>query len=132
MRKVCIAIMLCLPFPLFSASSDDVTDVMKRIKWLGGSTVSLESRSGVVIYVDLADCTPSKKGDVILYTHPHGDHYVPGIAEDVAQPAALIAAPFEIPSGKIIKIGETIDRKDVRIMAVPAYNIKKAGLHPKE
>jgi len=132
MKKISVLLVIILSVPVIAASDDAIADAMKRIKWLGGAAMTVESRSGVVIHVDLADCVPSKKGDILLYTHPHGDHYLPRVIEDAAKEGAVIAAPFEIESGKRIKSGETFEVKGISITAVPAYNIKKAGFHPKE
>ena len=124
--------MILAAVPVLSATDNGIADVMKRIKWLGGAALTVENGSGVVIHIDLADSVPQKKGDIILYTHPHGDHYVPGTIEEAAGNGVQIFAPFDIPGGKKIKPGDSFESKGIKISAVPAYNIKKAGLHPKE
>ena len=132
MKKILMLLMILSAVPVLSATDSEIADVMKRIKWLGGAAMTIESKSGVVIHVDLADCIPAKKGDILLYTHPHGDHYLPRVIEESINDGAVIMAPFDIASGKIIKAGETSELKGIKITAVPAYNIKKAGFHPKE
>ena len=132
MKKTLVLLMILSAVPVLAATDNEIADVMKRIKWLGGAALTIESGSGIVIHVDLADCIPQKKGDILLYTHPHGDHYLPRVIEESINKGAVIMAPFEIASGKIIKAGETVELKGITITAVPAYNIKKAGLHLKE
>ena len=70
-------------------------------------------------------------GSVVLYTHDHGDHYNAAAAKSLRERGATIIAPFAVPGGQLIKVGQKIAIGGLEIEAVPAYNVKKTQYHPK-
>lgn len=103
----------------------------KMIHWLGHASFRFESSGGHVIYVDPYRLkNPQKKADVILITHDHYDHFS---ADDIAKILDLktsIYGPKSL-SGRIknpvniMKPGDAVTFKDIRIEAVHSYNTDK-------
>ena len=83
------------------------------------------------IYVDpwskLTDFTKLPKADLILITHEHMDHLDPVAIKAVTKDGTLVVANRasvpKIPSCRVMTNGESATILDLKIEAVPAYNI---------
>jgi len=127
----------------FEVDTFDTTHGDLEITFIGHGTLMF-SLYGRTLHVDpwskLADYSKLPKADVILITHDHFDHLDPKAIEAVgADDTTIIANPVsaeKIPGAKAIKNGETKTVDNLKIEAVPAYNIvhkRESGepYHPK-
>lgn len=109
--------------------------MVEYIKWLGHASI-LISIGGKNIYVDPWKLIKEQpKGDLILITHPHHDHFSPDDINKIIKNDSVIIGPHEIlkiktGEKKEIKPGQEIDLKWVKIKAISAYNTNK-NFHPK-
>ena len=109
--------------------------MVEFIKWLGHASI-LISIGGKNIYIDpwkLIKIEP--KGDLILITHSHYDHFSPDDINKIVKNDSTIIGPHEILKIKTgikkeVKPGDEVDLKWVKVKAVPAYNVNK-NYHPK-
>ena len=84
-----------------------------------------------VIYVDpvsrYADYTTMPKADLICITHEHGDHLDPKAVEVLRKEGTkiLLSEPCadRVMSGIVMKNGDVQEVADIKIKAVPAYNL---------
>lgn len=117
------------------ASKEGVKMMLKKIHWLGHDGFRIDSEN--VIYFDPLElkqgATPA---DIILITHPHYDHCSPKDVAKIQKKGTVIVTTADCAeklSGdiKIVKPGDTITVKGVKIEAVPAYNVDKT-FHTKD
>ena len=114
-----------------------------KITFVGHGTLMFEF-GGKVIHVDpvsnLTDYSRLPKANLILITHEHGDHLDPKAIEVLrTKNTDLILTEKcaeKVTGGLVMKNGQTIVMKGLKIEAVPAYNIvhvRSAGnpFHPK-
>jgi len=114
-----------------------------KVTFIGHGTLMFEF-GGKVIHIDpisnLTDYSRLPKADLILITHEHGDHLDPRAIEVLrTKNTDLILTEKgaeKVTGGLVMKNGQTIARKGIKIEAVPAYNIvhvRSAGnpFHPK-
>lgn len=106
------------------------------------SSIRLESKQGIVIYVDpYGFATEPHDADLILITHTHFDHFSPEDIERVRKPHAAFAMPAT-GRGEFAKAGftsadvvflapyEHVTLQGIEVETVPAYNANKR-FHPK-
>ena len=104
------------------------------LKWLGNSGFLIKNSK--VIYIDPYNIKEnSEKADLILLTHSHYDHCSVADMEKIIQEGTKIVMPadcqskitrFSIPIRmEIIEPGQELVFGDIKISAVPAYNINK-------
>jgi L-ascorbate metabolism protein UlaG (beta-lactamase superfamily) len=117
---------------------------MKGIEWLGHD--SFRITGSATVYIDpwqLSKGAPP--ADLVLVTHEHGDHFNRSDIASVSTPQTVVIGPAEVTSKLTgaqtltIAPGETLTVGNVKVMAVPAYNLNKyadpkAGVlfHPRE
>jgi L-ascorbate metabolism protein UlaG (beta-lactamase superfamily) len=114
-----------------------------KITFIGHGSLMFDF-GGKAIYADpvsnLADYSRLPKADLILITHEHGDHLDPkAIGLLRTADTDLILTPIgaeKVAGGIVMKNGQTILKKGIKIEAVPAYNVvhmRSAGnpFHPK-
>jgi L-ascorbate metabolism protein UlaG (beta-lactamase superfamily) len=114
-----------------------------KITFVGHGTLMFQYQ-GKVVHVDpwsnLANYSKLPKADVILITHEHADHLDPKAVEMLRKEQTDIlltqACADKVPGGKVIKNGETQTIANLKIEAVPAYNIVQkrpdgTAFHPK-
>lgn len=101
-----------------------------EITFVGHGTL-LFTLGKTVLHVDPvsreADYTKLPKADLILVTHEHGDHLDPAAIAAVRQEQTVIllsqkCAP-SVPGSIVMKNGDTRTVGEVKIEAVPAYNL---------
>ena len=109
-----------------------------EIDWLGHAGFLIKNSK--IIYVDPYQISVGlPKADIILITHSHYDHCSIADMEKIVKDGTRIIAPADCPSKfrrfncaiklEIIEPLHELDIDDVRILAVPAYNIDKP-FHP--
>lgn len=110
------------------------------IYFIGHGTLMFEF-NGKIIHVDpwskLTDYNKLPKADLILITHQHGDHYDSTAIELLTKKTTqliLNSGLYEtIDKGEMLKNGDSRIFQDIKIEAVPAYNITpgREKFHPK-
>lgn len=102
------------------------------ITWLGHASV-LISDGDINIYFDpwkLSGKLPT--ADIVLVTHEHHDHYSEEDIAMISRKGTRVVAPMKTDVvTDVMKPGEELSIGDIRITAVPAYNIGK-GFHPRD
>ena len=110
-----------------------IDDMLAKMTWLGHDCFRIDGSK--TVYIDPYNIEPGKEADLVLVTHDHFDHCSPDDVEKIQQPDTVIVTEKDAAqklSGnvKTVKPGESLAIDDVRIEAVPAYNIDK-DFHPK-
>ena len=108
-----------------------------EIFWLGHAAFKIVMFSGRKIYLDPYKIKKDEeKADIIVTSHTHGDHFSNSDIKKLWTEDTVLLGPESIASslkefnGQPLKIGGSFDYKDLSIILVPAYTIKKAT-HPK-
>jgi L-ascorbate metabolism protein UlaG (beta-lactamase superfamily) len=100
----------------------------KHLKWFGQSAFKLAAGTGEVLFIDPFR-VPSSAGpaDMILITHPHGDHFDRRAVRGLRTGNTVIVVPQpSLESGlEGISWGQMIKVGDIGVTAVPAYNLGK-------
>ncbi len=145
---------LMMPMVLIAAAPASVaksfeTDVLPtaagdlKITFIGHSSLMFEF-GGKVIYSDpsgqYGDFSGLPKADLILTAHEHGDHFDLETIKKISKKGTkVVMTPLcadKLPSGIVLKNGESATVEGIRIEAVPAYNLihmrsPGAPYHPK-
>lgn len=123
---------------LVDGGADQTVDqFVDNMHWIEQSAFRIEG-SKFTIYTDPISITENDEADIILITHPHGDHYSATDIAKIATSKTILIAPAEIVySGTIGKRITLIPGEEytafgcIKIEAVPAYNIVKTQYHAK-
>lgn len=109
-----------------------------EISWLRHAAFKI--KAGKTIYIDPYQLQETEKADIILITHPHFDHCsiadIAKIAKDGtaiichASCQSLITKLSQKINMQLMQAGDELTIGNVKIKAIPAYNIKKQ-FHPK-
>jgi L-ascorbate metabolism protein UlaG (beta-lactamase superfamily) len=100
--------------------------------WFLGHGTLMFRYNDVIIHIDpysaVADYATLPKADLILITHQHGDHLDLNAIEKIKKSSTMIycnalSAP-KLREAKIMKNGDVIMAGEIKIEAVPAYNIR--------
>jgi len=116
--------------------------LVANLHWLGHDAFRIDA-DGLVVYLDpFLLQAGGPKADLILITHEHMDHNNPGDVVKIKKADTIIvtvAKGAEKLSGdiRIIKPGEEMTVRGIRVRAVPAYNTNKfrspgVPFHPRE
>ena len=127
----------------------DVGKVLKGVVHLGDNDIRFHTKNGIVVFIDpitgptdsLVIKTGFVKPDLILITHPHEDHFQPGVLQDYlkANPKAVLAGPAEVArlaqekginGMKTVAPGQDYTMAGVDFRAMPAYFLE-GNSHPK-
>jgi len=114
-----------------------------KVHWLGHDSFVLQGSKTVVI--DPFKAKGDYKGDVLLISHEHYDHFSEDDIRRFSAPSTVLVAPRQCeaplrPFGqnkRIVEPWEALDVAGVKIEAIPAYNPNKCKepgkmFHPKE
>jgi L-ascorbate metabolism protein UlaG (beta-lactamase superfamily) len=136
---------------LAAISNDYEEDILStsqgdlKITCIGHGTLMF-SFDGKIIHIDpvfsYADYTKMPKADLILVTHEHGDHLDDVAIQDLTKEGTAIICTskclerLNTVGSIIMKNGDIETVQDIKIEAVPAYNIKhmrsgNSPFHPK-
>ncbi len=132
--KLLLVFLLMLSLPLVAADlkSDTLSTDQGNlvITFIGHATLYF-TFNGQVVHVDpwsrLADYENLPDADIILITHSHGDHLDPDAISAIRTDKTkvfLTKDASEKVSGTVMNNGDTETVNDIKIEAVPAYNIK--------
>ena len=106
---------------------------MSHLDWFGQSAFRIRSESGRAVFIDPWH-VPASAGpaDLILVTHPHGDHYDRKAIAGLRKQGTLIVLPRSCAGeGQTgISAGESLSVGAMRVSGVAAYNQVKR-FHPK-
>ena len=106
---------------------------LAHLRWYRQSSFRLSTAEGKTVYIDPWR-VPAREGraDLILVTHPHGDHLDRGSVNGLSGPATQRVMPRSCaePGWTAIAAGETLRAGPAVVTAVPAYNIGKP-FHPR-
>jgi len=114
-------------------------NIFDQIKWLGQSTVRIETDKAV-IYIDPYQIENNDKADYIFITHSHYDHFSIDDIRKIATKKTQIYAPYDcVPQLLDQGFKNVLDvvpgiNENLGLFSfetVPAYNIKKTTFHPK-
>lgn len=114
-----------------------MSGLIQDVKWLGHAGIKITGDK--VVYMDPYKIKGDEPADIILITHEHYDHCSP---DDVAKilkndTAIITVADCQSKLNKLdspmtlVKPGDRLKVKGIRIEVTPAYNIDKQ-FHPKE
>jgi L-ascorbate metabolism protein UlaG (beta-lactamase superfamily) len=131
-----LVILIFFSVYMLKAQNNFQTDVIKtstgdlKITFIGHGTLMFEFRD-LVIHIDpvgrYADYSKLPKADLILITHQHGDHLDPKAIEMIKKDDTKLfcnEASFQsVKSSSVLKNSDTVSFKEIKILAVPAYNI---------
>ena len=104
-----------------------------KITWLGHDAFRVEA--GKTIYFDPYQIADGPAADLIFISHDHFDHCSPEDVARIQAPKTIIITEKDSASKlagdiRVMKPGEQLELADIKITAVPAYNIDK-DFHPK-
>lgn len=75
------------------------------------------------------------KADLILITHEHGDHLSTAVINQIRKEDTVVIAnersAARVTGAIVLKNGESRELLDVKVEAVPAYNVVRTTYHPK-
>jgi L-ascorbate metabolism protein UlaG (beta-lactamase superfamily) len=111
-----------------------MTDTTEKLHWLGHASFAVHGSR--TVFFDPYRISGSRKADLILVSHTHGDHFSPeDIARVAGEKTTLIIssdAKPDYPASVItMRPGDSIDIMGLTVEAVPAYNVSKP-FHPRE
>ena len=135
--KVCVTVLTLtlgaasLEAAEHAADTFDTGQGKLRITFVGHGTLMFEF-AGKVIHVDpvgrYGDYSSLPKGDLILITHEHGDHFDPEALAQARKPGAPVianaAVAARVEGAKAMANGDKTEVLGLTIQAVPAYNIQ--------
>lgn len=97
-----------------------------KIVWLGHASFFItQTNTDKAIYIDPYNVVDGPKADLILCTHNHFDHKDEKSIKALSKEGTRI-----LVGGENINEGATIEINEIKIKAVPAYNLKKQ-FHPR-
>jgi L-ascorbate metabolism protein UlaG (beta-lactamase superfamily) len=117
------------------ADQKSLDKVVANLHWLGHDTFRLDYSKGTIYFDPFKIKAGEPKGDVILASHDHFDHCVPEDIAKLQKPDSVLITEGDCAkklSGdvRVMKPGDTLEVKGLKVEAVPAYNIDKE-FHPK-
>jgi len=115
----------------------DASQLIDSLQWIQQACFKI-TLDGLTIYTDPYQLKFDDKADIILITHPHGDHFDTTQISKIATQNTVVIGPAECKYTKDIKqFIEFLPGKEYKysenivIKAVPAYNVVKSNFHAK-
>jgi len=133
MKLSTLALCCAFALPAFTAQAAEEFKTQAgvlKITPIQHATFYMEG-GGQVVVVDpaMGDLSAVPKADLILLTDIHGDHLNPGNIKNLSKPGTVViipgAASGDVPSGTVMKNGETKKIGAWTLEAVPMYNLKR-------
>ncbi|MBW1783254.1 MAG: MBL fold metallo-hydrolase [Deltaproteobacteria bacterium] len=105
-----------------------------KITWLGHDGFRIDA--GKTIYLDPYQIEGGPVADLILISHEHFDHCSPEDIQKIQGPETIIVTEKDSAKKltgdvRVMKPGDVLDLGEVKIEAVPSYNMDK-DFHPKK
>jgi len=105
-----------------------------KITWLGHDGFRIDADK--TIYFDPYQISGGPVADLILVSHEHFDHCSPEDIQKIQAPETIIVTEKDSAKKlagdiRVMKPGDILDLDDIKIEAVPSYNIDK-DFHPKK
>ena len=144
-----LVLMVSFCFVALNASAEFEEDIVATSKgdlkmtFIGHGTLMFTFNSKV-IHIDpvgtYADYSDLPKADLILVTHEHGDHLDTNVITTISKPETDIIltekCSGKVPAGIVMQNGDSKNIGDIKVEAVPAYNIEHmrspgSPFHPK-
>ena len=120
-----------------STPTQTVDEMVSNIHWIKQAGFRIEGLH-YKIYTDPIGITTRDTADIILISHPHGDHFSPADIDKLTGSKTIIIAPEDCnytgtyAERIVLKPGEEYNAfGSITIKAVPAYNVTKTQFHPK-
>jgi L-ascorbate metabolism protein UlaG (beta-lactamase superfamily) len=111
-----------------------------KIAYLGHSGFLIHNEKKIAIDpYNISEVAGAEKVDLILVTHSHYDHCSIKDIQKLAKKGTIVVVPADAQSKitrvegvemQIIEVGDELTFGDVKVVAVPAYNVDKE-FHPK-
>jgi len=148
--SIFLAIFALMGFSLFASAQksfeEDIIPTSEgdlKITFIGHGTLMLNFQ-GKIIHVDpvgrYANYKDLPKAHIILVTHEHGDHLDPNAIERIREENTDLIytekCKNSVKGGEVMKNGDTTTVQEIKIEAIPAYNIQHmrspgTPFHPK-
>jgi len=116
---------------------NNIDKLVEKLHWVEQACFRIDA-SPYTVYIDPNSVPGNVKADLILITHPHGDHWSAAELDKIVKPGTILIAPAEVVyTGNIakrivLKPGDQFNEfEGIKIKAVPAYNVDKTNFHPK-
>jgi L-ascorbate metabolism protein UlaG (beta-lactamase superfamily) len=106
---------------------------MSHMQWFGHSAFRIRSESGRTVFIDPWHVPPAAgPADLILVTHPHGDHYDRKAIEGLRKAGTVVVLPGSCAEAEQTGInpGQSLQIGTIRVTGVAAYNLTRR-FHPK-
>jgi L-ascorbate metabolism protein UlaG (beta-lactamase superfamily) len=116
-----------------------------QITWLGHDGFRIKKEK--TVYIDPYKLSGSpEKGDLVLVTHEHFDHWSPDDLKRVVGPGTTIltipaceaeAKGLRVKRVQVVRPGDTLEAEGIQVQVLPAYNLNKFRspgnpFHPKQ
>jgi len=103
-----------------------------EFEWISHDTFKIKAE-GKVVYTDPYLVPDGEKADLILISHDHYDHYDPDSIKKLRKSDTVIVGHPKVikllGEGKALNAGKETTAHDIKIEAVPAYNMGKPYHH---
>ncbi len=106
----------------------------KKIFWLGHDVFRIDAVK--TIYFDPYEISDGPEADIILISHDHSDHCSPDDVAKIQQSGTVIVTEKDSAKKlkgdvRVVKPGESVTVDEIKIEAVPSYNVDK-NFHPRK
>ena len=104
----------------------------ERLSWFGQSAFRLSTPTMRIFFDPWRVPASAGPADLILVTHPHGDHYDRKAIEGLSKETTALVLPRSCAEGQAVGVaaGETLKVGGVGVTGVAAYNLTKR-FHPR-
>ncbi len=110
---------------------------MLEISWISHSCFKIKTNNGIIVYLDPYEIPKNEeKADIIVSSHNHYDHMDDNAINNVLKEDTIVIGPEAIErnlkkfNSKALKLGDSYEKKGIKIELIPAYTIRKST-HPK-